>query len=813
MDGQHPPPNSAGWHLSLVIPAYNEEAGISEAIAEAEVALAQITREYEILVVDDGSKDATARLVEEAGRKNPRVQLLALAPNKGYGAALRAGFEAARYDRVAFTDADCQFHLEDLTPLLEFTKDHDLAVGYRVDRQDPVERRFYSWGYNVLIRALMGTRVRDCDCALKVFRKEALLKSLPETSGFFINTEMLTRARQLNFSIAQTGVRHRPRVRGTSKVSVLDIPRTLSSLLPFWWSRVVFPGPASTARAGGPFSRLVGFSLLMVAAALLLFTRLSNPLQEPQEARYAEIPRQMLTTDNWIVPVLHGEPYLDKPPLLYWLVMASYSVFGVHDWAARLVPCTAIFLCILLTYAWGRRTLGHAAGLAGAGILCLSARFIFLGRFLTMDAVLCLCTLAALAAAHLALTSSPKRPDSTGRSIHWTWWMLSAAACGLGLLTKGPVVLALACPPVIICQLLDQRFAKPLVSSWAGYLAIALGMAAPWYIAMSVRQPGFPMEFFWKHNIERFVSPFDHQEPFWYFLPSLFLGMLPWSLLLPGLVGFLGHPSLRTGIRRPAALGYFLATSLWGLLFFSAAGCKRATYILPVMPPLALALGYYLAIGQPGAEFLRLGRALLARGYGLAHQAIWLTSALGVVIAGLAVKESLFKPTQAIVAVGVAMVMGGAFYRVRTRLSTIRAWWLTAVVTFGMLFTAVYLVLPAYARKYSMRGQVRRFEEEARTTPIRLACYPKSWDSVSFYLQAPSLNIYPEDRCRQLVADLASNPETLLFVKSGKPLETLLRALPPSLQFEREGRQGGVLVGRVHRRLREIDTVHADRIP
>src|SRR4029077_921487 len=106
-------------------------------------------------------------------------------------------------------------------------------------------RRFFSWGYNVLVRTLLGTGVRDCDCALKVFRHDALIKLLPETQGFFVNTEMLTRARQLGYSVAETGVRHRPRLRGVSKVSLGDIPRTLATLLPFWWTRVMFPTPHS----------------------------------------------------------------------------------------------------------------------------------------------------------------------------------------------------------------------------------------------------------------------------------------------------------------------------------------------------------------------------------------------------------------------------------------------------------------------------------------------------------------------------------------------------------------------------------------
>ncbi|MCI0456284.1 MAG: glycosyltransferase family 2 protein, partial [Gemmataceae bacterium] len=126
-----------------------------------------------------------------------------------------------------------------------------VVVGYRVARQDPWQRRFYSWGYNVLVRLLLGTRVRDCDCALKVFRKDALANLLPQSRGFFVNTEMLTRARQLGYPILQVGVRHRPRLHGSSKVTLRDIPRTLAVLLPFWWSCVLFPGQQAHARTPG----------------------------------------------------------------------------------------------------------------------------------------------------------------------------------------------------------------------------------------------------------------------------------------------------------------------------------------------------------------------------------------------------------------------------------------------------------------------------------------------------------------------------------------------------------------------------------
>jgi dolichol-phosphate mannosyltransferase len=233
--------------LSLVIPAFNEAAVIARAISEAEGALALHFDRFEVLVIDDGSADATSEVVDRALPCAAHARLIRHATNRGYGAALRTGFEAAQYELVAFTDADCQFDLTDLARLAALAVDVSVVVGYRAHRKDPWRRRVLSRGYNVLARALCGTRVRDVDCALKVFRREVIAGLLPEARGFFVNTEMMTRARQLGLKVAELPVTHRPRAGGESKVSLREVPRTFRTLLRFWWREVVRgPRPAVT---------------------------------------------------------------------------------------------------------------------------------------------------------------------------------------------------------------------------------------------------------------------------------------------------------------------------------------------------------------------------------------------------------------------------------------------------------------------------------------------------------------------------------------------------------------------------------------
>ena len=226
--------------VSLVIPAFDEEESIVRAVHEALVALSHLVDQFEVLVVDDGSRDATASRVTEEFGGLASVRLLRHRRNRGYGAALRTGFSAARFALVAFTDADRQFHMDDLGLLLGALGGHDVACGYRLNRKDHWLRLLYSKTYNRVVRGLLGLAVRDCDCALKVFRRKALDGITIRTNGFVVNAELLARLSSRGASIVEVGVRHRPRLNGLSTVSPLHALPVLAELLRFWWSEHLF---------------------------------------------------------------------------------------------------------------------------------------------------------------------------------------------------------------------------------------------------------------------------------------------------------------------------------------------------------------------------------------------------------------------------------------------------------------------------------------------------------------------------------------------------------------------------------------------
>ena len=202
--------------LSLVLPAHNEEANIRCVVEDALKTLPRFADTFEIVVVNDGSRDATATIVADLAERDGRVKEVTHEQNQGYGAALRSGFGATSGDHVMFMDADRQFDIGDLALLSPFVARYDVVAGFRRERNDPLIRRLNAEVFNVVVRTLFGVHLRDIDCAFKVFRGDQLRSLTLNAPGALINTEMQAKLRRKGATVQQVAVHHYPRIAGTA---------------------------------------------------------------------------------------------------------------------------------------------------------------------------------------------------------------------------------------------------------------------------------------------------------------------------------------------------------------------------------------------------------------------------------------------------------------------------------------------------------------------------------------------------------------------------------------------------------------------
>ncbi|HEX8940126.1 MAG TPA: glycosyltransferase family 2 protein [Candidatus Limnocylindrales bacterium] len=241
--------------LSYFFPAHDEAANIEALVEEALAELPRLAETFEIVIIDDGSRDATPELADRLAADNPgRVRVVHHVTNLGYGAALRSGFQASRCDLIAFTDGDRQFRVADLGPLLDRLAgaDHpDVVVGYRIARADPPIRTAYARAYRLANRLFFGLRVRDVDCACKLFRREALAGVRVESGGAFFSAELLVKLRAAGRRIVEVGVAHYPRRAGSptgARPSVI-----LRAVRDFWALRLrLWAAPRRALRRGLP---------------------------------------------------------------------------------------------------------------------------------------------------------------------------------------------------------------------------------------------------------------------------------------------------------------------------------------------------------------------------------------------------------------------------------------------------------------------------------------------------------------------------------------------------------------------------------
>jgi len=241
--------------LSVFFPAHDEEANLEPLVEEALASLPRLARTFEIVIVDDGSRDTTGPIADRLADAHPDIVRVVHHPtNLGYGSALRSGLRAARHDLIAFTDGDRQFRVADLgrlTARLAEPDAPDVVVGYRIQRADPLLRTLYARAYRLANRTLFGLRIRDVDCACKLFRRDALHDLRVESGGAFFSAELLIKLRARQRTVVEVGVPHHPRTAGSATGARPAV--ILRAVRDFWRLRLrLWANPRGALQRGEP---------------------------------------------------------------------------------------------------------------------------------------------------------------------------------------------------------------------------------------------------------------------------------------------------------------------------------------------------------------------------------------------------------------------------------------------------------------------------------------------------------------------------------------------------------------------------------
>jgi 4-amino-4-deoxy-L-arabinose transferase-like glycosyltransferase len=343
----------------------------------------------------------------------------------------------------------------------------------------------------------------------------------------------------------------------------------------------------------------------MVAIIVSCFGQLGGqPLTEPDEARYAEIPREMLVLRDWVTPHLNFVKYFEKPPLVYWLVAATFALLGPSDFLARLWLGVFASTSIVVAYVLARSIYGLWTARAAAALLAATPLFFGVGHVLTLDTPLSAFMALGLGSFWLAYQHGRRRR---------AYIVALHAATALGVLTKGPVAVVLTAAVILVFLLLhrDLRAVRWVLSP--GGVSVFVLIALPWFVLVTLRNPEFLAYFVIDQHLGRYLRPSEHRQPFWFYAPIVLGGALPWSgfaVLSPGFVA----PMLRRLLTLRVSAGtLFLA--IWCavvFLFFSVSGSKLGTYVLPMFCPLAVLAARFFE------HVLRRDTAsVLRRGYGL----------------------------------------------------------------------------------------------------------------------------------------------------------------------------------------------------
>jgi glycosyltransferase involved in cell wall biosynthesis len=224
--------------LSVFFPAYNEEANIARTVTKAKAVLEKIAGEWEILIINDGSKDRTGEVAQNLANRDPRIKVITHSPNRGYGASLKSGFYGSRFPWICFTDSDGQFDFSEVTGFIKTQKktNADLVVGYYRKRQVSLFRKVNTFFWELVVFLLFGLKVKDIDCGFKFISKKVIdtIPKLESERGAFISSEFLVKAKRAGFSMVEIPVSHFPATRKGTGADLNVIIKSFVDLFRLW---------------------------------------------------------------------------------------------------------------------------------------------------------------------------------------------------------------------------------------------------------------------------------------------------------------------------------------------------------------------------------------------------------------------------------------------------------------------------------------------------------------------------------------------------------------------------------------------------
>jgi 4-amino-4-deoxy-L-arabinose transferase-like glycosyltransferase len=523
-----------------------------------------------------------------------------------------------------------------------------------------------------------------------------------------------------------------------------------------------------------------GFAAVAALATLVFFFHLGTyGLWEPDEARYAEIAREMLVTGHFVVPHLNYVPYVEKPPLLYWFTASAMRVFGVNEFGARLVNAVAALIGVLATCFFASRAFDHRRATLAGLVLTTSGLYAVMAQVLTTDMLL-------TATITIALFSFFQHWRDGGR-----WYWIFYLAMDLAVLTKGPVGAAIPLSVAAIFLWWERELSGVLrrFHVLSGFF-LSIAICTPWFLAIAIREPDFLDFYFIGEHLRRFFeSGYSHSQPFYYYVPVTAAAMLPWTLLLP----FLPWRQLEPNPARR----FCVIAAATTLVLFTIASSKLIPYILPALPVLAiiiadaiLTLGETtdrevphpeLSVGVNGSDLRRLSMAGLLLGLvgagviAVALDASHLTNPYPTIV-----RPALY------IAGGIAITGGvlcfAAFWRNR----------LAAGLAVFIAATTAILIVASYGR--ILAEPTRSYARLAREIELRapgavLVCYPRYIQSLPFYCHRRVILVgakteltYGADHSRDAAQFFFTGRTDLLRLwKEPQPTVLVIdrRALPP----------------------------------